>query len=213
MQETASNSPASSSFASIIASLAKAASAGDSGRPSGRDEDVLADDLITLSYERALRHHARYHPSAGVLPDSPGGAGGTDKKTESDSLAGFEDLGATETTENPSDVAQSAGISARRRAFEEIRKSSSITIRLTEADCAQLRLRAGEAGLTVSAYLRSCAFEVEDLRAQVKDALAQLRKAVEADQPARSNEDPVNVHTGWRSRIFAHWRRSGPAHA
>jgi hypothetical protein len=38
-----------------------------------------------------------------------------------------------------------------------------------------LRKRSAEAGITVSAYLRSCAFEVETLRAQVKDAVAQMR--------------------------------------
>ena len=46
-------------------------------------------------------------------------------------------------------------------------KSASITIRLSKAECAQLRRRAAEAGLTVSAYLRSCTFEAESLRAEV----------------------------------------------
>ena len=54
-------------------------------------------------------------------------------------------------------------------------KSASITIRMSNAECAQLRKRAAEAGLTVSAYLRSCTFEAESLRALVKDTLAQLR--------------------------------------
>jgi hypothetical protein len=39
----------------------------------------------------------------------------------------------------------------------------------------QLRKRAADAGLSVSAYLRSCTFDAESLRAQVKDALARLR--------------------------------------
>ncbi len=50
-------------------------------------------------------------------------------------------------------------------------------MRMTEEECVQLHHRAAEAGLTVSAYLRSCAFEVETLRAQVKEALAQLNAA------------------------------------
>jgi hypothetical protein len=54
-------------------------------------------------------------------------------------------------------------------------KSASITIRLSKVECTQLRIRAAEAGLTVSAYLRSCTFETESLRALVKDTLAQLR--------------------------------------
>jgi len=56
-------------------------------------------------------------------------------------------------------------------------KTASITIRLSEAECGQLRQRAAEAGLSVSAYLRSCTIEVETLRAQVKETLAQLRQS------------------------------------
>ncbi len=50
-----------------------------------------------------------------------------------------------------------------------------MTIRLSKAECARLRERAAEAGLTVSAYLRSCALEAEALRAEVKQALAELK--------------------------------------
>ena len=46
---------------------------------------------------------------------------------------------------------------------------------MSEVESAQLRQRAAEAGLTISAYLRSCTFEAESLRAQVKETLAQLR--------------------------------------
>jgi len=54
-------------------------------------------------------------------------------------------------------------------------KNASITIRMSADDCEQLRSRAAEADMNVSAYLRSCIFEVESLRAQVKDAVAQMR--------------------------------------
>jgi len=47
--------------------------------------------------------------------------------------------------------------------------------RLSQTECGQLRTRAAEAGLSISAYLRSCTFEAETLRSQVKEALAQLR--------------------------------------
>jgi len=63
-------------------------------------------------------------------------------------------------------------------------KEASITIRMSKAECAQLRKRAAEAGLTVSAYMRSCTFEAESLRAMVKEALAQLRSAADAAKPA-----------------------------
>ena len=57
------------------------------------------------------------------------------------------------------------------------KKSASITIRMSRAECAQLRKRADAASLTVSAYMRSCILEAETLRAQVKEALAELRAA------------------------------------
>jgi len=57
------------------------------------------------------------------------------------------------------------------------KKSASITIRMSHAECAQLRKRADAASLTVSAYMRSCILEAETLRAQVKEALAELRAA------------------------------------
>lgn len=65
------------------------------------------------------------------------------------------------------------------------RKSSSIHIRLSAPESAQLKQRAAEAGLTVSAYLRSCVLEAETLRAQVKQALAQLRVASAPEKPRR----------------------------
>jgi hypothetical protein len=57
---------------------------------------------------------------------------------------------------------------------------------MSQAECAQLHSRAAEAGLTVSAYLRSCTFEAESLRAMVKDTMAQLRSAQTQPKPANS---------------------------
>lgn len=48
---------------------------------------------------------------------------------------------------------------------------------MSKKECEQLHARSAEAGLTISAYLRSCTFEAEALRAQVKEALAELRSA------------------------------------
>jgi hypothetical protein len=55
------------------------------------------------------------------------------------------------------------------------RKTASITIRVTESEQAQLHERAVAAQLSISAYLRSCVFEAESLRAQVKEALSQMK--------------------------------------
>jgi hypothetical protein len=78
-------------------------------------------------------------------------------------------------------------------------KSASITIRLSRAECAQLRQRAAEAGLTISAYLRSCAVEAESLRAQVMDTLAQMRAE-------KLKEDPVaSADAGRRWFDWVRW--------
>jgi mobilization protein NikA len=50
-----------------------------------------------------------------------------------------------------------------------------VSVRLTEAEIAQLRDRANESGISVSAYMRSCVLDAELLRAQVKQALAEMR--------------------------------------
>ena len=78
---------------------------------------------------------------------------------------------------------------------EHERKSASVTLRMSEAECEQLRVRAAEAGLTVSAYLRLCAFEADALRAQVKEALAELRRT-----PAPQAASATNVESSRRSR-------------
>ena len=61
------------------------------------------------------------------------------------------------------------------------KRTASITIRLTSTEQKQLQERAAEAKLTVSAYLRSCVFEAESLRAQVKEALSEMRAATVAE--------------------------------
>jgi hypothetical protein len=213
MQESATNlrASASSNFASVIASLAKATRSGDSGRTSAQDDAAFVDDTLTLSYEQALRTHVRYHPSAGILPNPQDGPGGQEQPKNSVSPAGPEDSNALASRKSRSAVAQPAMTANQLSTLEESRKTSSITIRLSKADCSQLRARAGEAGLTVSAYLRSCAFEVETLRGQVKEALTQLRQTAPVVQLAAANPAPAGAHSGWRSRIFAHLRRGGPA--
>jgi hypothetical protein len=71
-------------------------------------------------------------------------------------------------------------------------KSASVTLRMSAAECKQLRRRAAEAGMTVSAYLRSCTFEAETLRAQVKEALAELRAASTLKAKPPATDGPRN---------------------
>jgi hypothetical protein len=91
-------------------------------------------------------------------------------------------------------------------------KRTSITVRLTEAECAQLRARAAESGLTISAYLRSCTVEVESLRAQVKVALAEMKSAA-----ARENHSvalkPNTAPNAWFMRLWPRRRGSEVARA
>jgi hypothetical protein len=124
---------------------------------------LLAADVATLSYEKALRTHARYHavdPIEDSAHDGPNASA---------------DPAVTQPQAPPSgDIA--AG---------KVLKEASITIRLSREEDAQLRRRAAEAGLTVSAYIRSCTFEAESLRALVKDTLTQFRAGHEAPQPEK----------------------------
>jgi len=78
---------------------------------------------------------------------------------------------------------------------------------MSQEEAAQLHLRAAEAGLTVSAYLRSCTFEAESLRALVKDTMAQLRAS------AAAGKQPAAPRSGWMSRLLKPWRASRTARA
>ena len=82
------------------------------------------------------------------------------------------------------------------------RKTASVTIRLTEYEQKQLQERAAEAGLSVSAYLRSCIFEAESLRAQVKEALSEMRATSKRDDCAEPGEETPGTRrrVGWFSR-------------
>jgi hypothetical protein len=179
----ASSNLESSSFAGFLSALASPAPA---SRNTVWNEDALADDVATLSYESALKTHARYRPAPEPLPQlssffapesvSPA-SGGLSSTAEQES--------------QPRAIGSSDP------------KSASITIRMSEAECAQLKQRAAEAGMTISAYLRSCTFEAESLRGQVKQALAQLRASASANRkhPATAPDRPPRF--GWLPRIFA----------
>jgi hypothetical protein len=132
------------------------------------DDTALRDDVATISYDQALRSHRRVPPPVSPQP-----------------------------SESPSTMAPSINQTSL-VAQRKTRKSSSVTIRLTEQEEIQLHERAAAAQLSVSAYLRSCIFEAESLRAQVKEALSQIRAAA---QP-----DPIPA-SSWRVRLMPNWRR------
>lgn len=80
-----------------------------------------------------------------------------------------------------------------------------VTLRLSGSEALQLRARAAESGLTVSAYLRTCILEVESLRAQVKDALARMRAPETHGEPKTAGpmarREPQAAHR-WRNILF-----------
>ena len=180
MQQSAPAQPAlsPSSFASLLAALTSPAKKAE---PAWND-DGLEDDVATLSYERALRAHARYRTSdltdrSLIEPANP----------DSEPIDSYETISVDPNIAHPEPRAALNPPLALDRNL----KSASITIRLSNAECAQLRKRAAEAGLTISAYLRSCTFEAESLRALVKDTLAQLR----TDPPKKKR--PASTQRSW----------------
>jgi hypothetical protein len=184
-------SPTSSSFAGLLATLA-------SPRPAAEDESLwttsdLGEDVATLSYERAMRTLARYRPAERLvdreddpgygLPMPPAGSeadAGADAGIETDAACAA--YTASAATPPPTGAAPDRDL-----------RSASVTIRMSKAECAQLRERAAEASLTVSAYLRSCALEVDALRAEVKKTLAELKTATGTVSPVAQAKT-----SGWR---------------
>jgi hypothetical protein len=188
--------PTQGGFAGILAALSGPA---QKSVPAWNDEG-LEEDVATLSYEHALRTHARYRPAAGEDPPRV-----AELPPLAEPVCGTE---ASRTSANP-------GSEAARRARESLErnlKRASVTVRLSEEESAQLRKRAGEAGLTVSAYLRSCTFEAEALRAQVKEALAELRTG--GSKPIQAAVEPVRRSGAGMSwlrlllRPFLFWHRN-----
>ena len=191
--------PNSPSFAGLLAALAAPAAK----NPSLWDDHELADDVATLSYEHALRTHVRYH-SASPTDDSLTGPPSPEAYRETAQAPARVPTGSPV----PRPEAFSADLQAVSQAASRNSanmqpeathfalgrdlKCASITIRLSEAECAQLRQRATEAGLTISAYLRSCTFEAESLRALVRDTMAQLRQATSAAARPIASDAPRN---------------------
>jgi hypothetical protein len=204
-------SPNSASFAGLLASLTAPARK----RAAVWSDEDLADDFATISYESALRTHTRHRvpdpaghapiqtatPAARIRDASQGVASPVaEAAIPPQAPSTFADAG-SEVPHNES------------TALDRNLKCSSITIRLSKTECEQLRKRAAEAGLTLSAYLRSCTFEAEALRAQVKEALAELRLAGSRGERSSSPQPRRSWLLGIM-RIVLPWhagQRSAPA--
>ena len=202
-------SPASTSFAGMLAALAAPGQRPEPSQPvewkdsAGWGDDGLEDDIATLSYERPPKAHARYRTTSQPLTQ------GGDQRA-----AGFEELpiAASATVPRPathcSADKEADANRVRSTPFEQNLKSASVTIRMSKVECAQLHRRAADAGLTVSAYLRSCTFEAESLRAMVKDTLAELRLAKAQTKPAEPEPPGQSWFGGvaqWLTRLLTPW--------
>ena len=141
------------------------------------DLSELADDVATISYEQALLAHRGTQVSESAA-----------KRLQESPVASIENAATDSTTPG-----------------RKNRKTTSITIRLTEAEQAQLHQRAVDANLSVSAYIRSCIFEAESLRAQVKEALSQIRGTTEEPEAPRTGGLATAAHK--RFHFFPRWQR------
>ena len=197
------SSTASGSFAGLLTTLTSTQSEAVNIAPLWSDGD-LGEDVAKLSYESALRAHQRYR-TAGRGEWTAGA---------DDSHAGAH-TGAPGAAKTGDGVVTKASGAAPSGNDGDLRRAS-VTIRLSQAEMERLRQRACEAGLTISAYLRSCTFEAETLRAQVKEALAELRKAgteetketgKKGTRERRSEEPGRQWGLGWITRIVARRHR------
>jgi len=204
MPQPASSEPSRSSagptFAGILATLA----APGQKRPPSRDLDGFEDDVATLSYERALRAHSRFRtpdPTDRALTQPPV----AERPRLEDLFAEAADpaIATPPTTAGNSNAeAQLEGRRENAAGSDSHLKSASVTIRLSKAEYAQLRTRAAEAGLTISAYLRSCTLEAESLRAQVKEMLAQFRTETLIEmKPRESYAEASSQKSSWLGRL------------
>lgn len=85
----------------------------------------------------------------------------------------------------------------------EISRQVAISVRLAPAERALIRTRAAETGLSASAYIRQCALEVEQLRAQVNEAIAAIA-AMErgGSEPVRASGDAPGFFARLAHRFF-----------
>jgi hypothetical protein len=102
------------------------------------------------------------------------------------------------------DVQQTA-LARTRAATVEPERQLSMTLRVAASEQALIKIRAAEAGISASAYLRQCALEVEQLRAQVKLALDIIERNATLSLPEEKfalQPAPVGFFTRIRQAFF-----------
>src|SRR5215469_16996311 len=112
MPQTAPAESPAQEFAGLLASLAA-----PQKHSASQWDDELADDIATISYEQALRTNARYQPATTDPPLDP---------TPAEEIATLNEDTPSRSDQNPC------------RPDRKRLKAASITIRLSEEECAQL---------------------------------------------------------------------------
>ena len=75
--------------------------------------------------------------------------------------------------------AEELGLEVQQTHLQLEHRHAVVSIRLNDTEIERLRQRAAESGISVSAYMRSCVLDAEHLRAQVKQALAEMRASIQ----------------------------------
>jgi hypothetical protein len=84
----------------------------------------------------------------------------------------------------------------------------SMSLRVAASEQALIKVRAAEAGVSASAYLRQCALEVEILRAQVQQFLAVSSRGRLAELRDAPRTASAGEKEGWLSRLKRRiWRK------
>lgn len=87
----------------------------------------------------------------------------------------------------------------------------SVSVRMAASEQALIKLRAAAAGLSVSAYLRQCALDVEILRSQVQQFMtaSALSRMAELAVPAPAPTILSSRNDGWVARLRRVWDGRG----
>jgi hypothetical protein len=101
-------------------------------------------------------------------------------------------------------LAQSAtfGGAGLTRSWRNGERQVAMSLRVAASEQALIKLRAAEAGVSASAYLRQCALDVEILRAQVQQFMAASVRSRPGALREASLSEASNQGDGWLSRLM-----------
>lgn len=179
------------------------------------DDFAINEEIVPLSYEQALKKHARRSSVsqtseridrvasllAETLAEKREQTAAEARKSAANLPAEYGSVSEIEWPILEVQEYQEAKSTPAPVAASLIRpsetKAVSITLRMSREEANQVHKRAADAGLTTSAYIRSCVCEAEVLRAQVKSALQEMRQA----SAQKVISVPTNSNRPWWNRL------------